>query len=379
MAANGGTAKGDGDVAAPPNNELDAGAGGDIGGDIGDGWEVAGNGVAAGDENIIVNSPGPVLAGGAGGGTGAGAGVGTGVGANGANGTGVGVGGAAANGGGTIGVKSPDVAVDGAGVGVGATGVIGPGADAAGADAALNIIVNSPGTCGAAGGTTGGTTSGTTGAATTGAATTGAATTGAGASAPNICVNDPAGGAADEGTGGAIGVGAGSTGTIGSAASAPNICVNDPPDAAAGAASGAAAGAGIGGNGGGPTGATGGATGAITGATTGAGGVAISIVAGRRKPTHSTNEPIAGTNSVTMANPDVNVAVSSTRFLSAPDNRPSSVRSCSTSSGPALSAICTSTTRPESSSCALWVRIPSSTAMHFSRRYRALKSSLIAP
>jgi hypothetical protein len=183
---------------------------------------------------------------------------------------------------------------------------------------------------------------------------------------------------------------------------APNICVKAP--GAGVAAGGAARGGTTGGTGcgtsGGTSGGTTGAGGSAT-ATTGAAGVGrwaavfcscsarggngVGVLAPAPArgaapllaASQAGNDDSPAMNSVTIAKPDGSVAVSSTRFLSAPDRRPSSPPSHSTSSGPAASARCTITTRPVANSCALCVRTPLSTATHFSRRYRALKSSLM--
>jgi hypothetical protein len=75
-----------------------------------------------------------------------------------------------------------------------------------------------------------------------------------------------------------------------------------------------------------------------------------------------------GMNSVTTANPAGIVAISSTRERSGIGSRPSAWRRRSTSSGPAASTMCTSTTRPVVVSWALCVRIPPSTAVHLRSR-----------
>ena len=285
------------------------------GADIGDGRDDSGKGAAlAGAENICVNSPGALFAG--------------------------------AVGGVTLGGVASNRAI---------------GAVVGGNAALANIWVNAPGGAGATGGVTGGATGGATDGATDGV--TGGVTgsvIGGGVAAPNIWVKAPAGADATGGGtsgGGVMGrtTGAGIADNQGALASpvvttdgetvfasARPPVVATPPSAAAAPDS------------------------------------SVPPLTARRLSSHARSELIPVTNSVTIANPEGMVAVSSTRLRSAPVSRPSCVRSSSTSSGPAESARCTSTTRPVASSWALWVRMPPSTATHLSSRYLALNSSLMA-
>jgi len=321
---------------------------------IGDGRGVSGMGTALGAEKMRVNSPGAGCEG-----RGAAA---IGAGANGAAGCTVGgVAGGAADGtgapnGGVMGLKWLCDAAESVG-GAGGVGI--SGAD--GIAGASNIWVKAPGV-GAAGDGGGGSVAAASGAIAATAAIGGTGAAGA-AGAP-----------------GATEAGSGSDG-------APNISVNAPGVAAGGAtARGTTTGGTTAGSAGRGAGSATAATGTVgTTGTTGTTGTAAAAVAsagvslGARDDSHPVNDVIPVRNSVTTAKPDAKVAVSSTRFLSAPVRRPNCRRSRSTSSGPAASAKCTMTTRPVANSCALWVRMPSSTATHLSRRYRTLKSSLMIP
>ncbi len=315
---------------------------------IGDGRGVSGMGTALGAEKMRVNSPGAgcVGRGAAAIGAGANGGVGCAVG-------GVAGGSAEGNGapnGGVMGLKWLCDAAESIG---GARGVAISAAD--GIAGAPNIWVKAPGV-GAAGGGGGGSVAAASGAIAATAATGGTGAAGA-AGAP-----------------GATEAGSGSDG-------APNISVNAPGVAAGGTTTGGTTtGATTAGSAGRGAGSVTAATGTVgTTGTTGAAAASAGVSLGARDDSHPVNDVIPVRNSVTTAKPDAKVAVSSTRFLSAPVRRPNCRRSRSTSSGPAASAKCTMTTRPVANSCALWVRMPSSTATHLSRRYRTLKSSLMIP
>jgi hypothetical protein len=234
-----------------------------------------------------------------------------------------------------------------------------------GTDGAPNICVNTPGAAGAGAAATGG--------AGTGGGTAGMAAAGVTGRRVAVSCNCSIRGRPPESS--AAAVESGSTGSIGppgcgaGGAGWPNIIVKAPGSGADGATLGGSI--------------AGGATGA--GASAGSTGAAAATDSSSRagdagpalRESHAGKEASPAMNSVTMANPDGNVAVSSTRFLSAPVNRANCCRRRSASSGPAASARCTITTRPVANSCALCVRMPSSTATHLSRRYRALKSSLM--
>ncbi len=214
--------------------------------------------------------------------------------------------------------------------------------------------------------------------------------------APGAAFGGGAAGGAGIGAGGGVGIAADGGGVIddASAGAAPNICVN-APGAALGTGVGAATGTGVvgadgllGDVGSGVIGAavgasekpndimleaTGGAVGVVCRATGSCGtGPLVAFAASQFD-----SGPMPAMNSVTIANPLGSVAVSSTRLRAVDESAAKPPRSWSTSSGPALSATCTSTTRPVAISCALCDRMDPSTAMHLSRRYLALKSSLI--
>ena len=170
--------------------------------------------------------------------------------------------------------------------------------------------------------------------------------------------------------------------------------VNAPgsfPAAGGGGNAGGAGGGAAGGAAGGMAGGTaGGAAGGAAGGTVGAGFTTASTggrsSAGRGGSTGSgpaawrsqaANDENSGMNSVMTVRPSAPGMVSRMRARSIGVSRASRSRSLRTSSASAPSAIWTIAAAPVARTCALWVRIPSSTATHLRRRKRALNSSVI--
>ena len=266
-------------------------------------------------------------------------------------------------------VNSPDAALgggvagaDGGLAGGDVGGLYGAGGGVIAPPAAPNMRVKSPA---AGGGATMGAEGGvSTGGVITGGVKIGGVNTGGGTAfagrcsvvgaapigPPNIIVNEPA--SAAGGCGGSCGAGAGAcgAGACGAGACGAGACGAGGCGAGGGTAVIGAAAIGVLNNavnepGASPAGAGGAATaGTIGGATSwtigaSGGGAAGGIVAPPlRSASQPTNDVIVVTNSVTIAKPAGIVAVSNTRFLSAPVRRASCARNCSTASGPAASA-----------------------------------------